>query len=388
MPDRRGYKALRWALSLALWASLGLASSLLTALAIRNHAHFERGEFIAWGPKAQQSAAYVPSPPDDLALWPDCMPDWPPANTAWRGRGPGWQLIHQATFFDIRDTHALTKAPGEALTVKCGLPLPLLTQVRTVGKADRMGCSEWRIDALACVVNAMTHGAALFTIWGLLAPARHRIRRVAIIRSLAEVGVCIALALLVAFGLGIVGGQAPPLRPGWDKTTTHRVRDFLASDGHLEPRWVRVPPVDHVFSPLYAEMACGTLADRIHQSEDNDPQLLGIDIIQSGYPFRCLERATYLDIPNVVRWTPWPGARGGLQLPDWPWLPSKPISIQPIWSGLVLNTLLYSTPLLILTGLLLESRRMWRERRHRCPTCGYDRVGLSVCPECGAKESA
>ncbi len=60
---------------------------------------------------------------------------------------------------------------------------------------------------------------------------------------------------------------------------------------------------------------------------------------------------------------------------------------QPLYRGLILDTLLFSAawfPLLAVPGV---RRRTRRRRRGHCPACGYDRLGEfgTPCPECGAR---
>ncbi len=63
------------------------------------------------------------------------------------------------------------------------------------------------------------------------------------------------------------------------------------------------------------------------------------------------------------------------------------LPVQPIWAGLIGNTLLAGAGWWVL--MLIPGRlRRWRRRRAgRCEQCGYGREGLAagaVCPECGA----
>ena len=59
----------------------------------------------------------------------------------------------------------------------------------------------------------------------------------------------------------------------------------------------------------------------------------------------------------------------------------------PIWTGLVMNTLLYAAMLWVLMGAPFVVRRWRRQRTGRCFRCGYDLRGADheVCPECGAE---
>jgi hypothetical protein len=57
---------------------------------------------------------------------------------------------------------------------------------------------------------------------------------------------------------------------------------------------------------------------------------------------------------------------------------------QPLWSGLLGNTLLYAGVLLIVTPVRrILQREIWR-RRNRCMSCGYPCGPSPHCSECGA----
>lgn len=77
-------------------------------------------------------------------------------------------------------------------------------------------------------------------------------------------------------------------------------------------------------------------------------------------------------------------------LPDGTLLPYR-----PLWPGFLINTALYSTlsaiVLLTLSHGLTSLRRNRRRRANHCPTCNYNRAGLSPtspCPECGDQPTA
>lgn len=68
------------------------------------------------------------------------------------------------------------------------------------------------------------------------------------------------------------------------------------------------------------------------------------------------------------------------------------LPLSPAWRGIVLNTLLFAIALLPVAMLLRFGwrqgsalRRRTRQRRGRCPACGYDLKGQHDigCPECG-----
>lgn len=59
----------------------------------------------------------------------------------------------------------------------------------------------------------------------------------------------------------------------------------------------------------------------------------------------------------------------------------------PIWTGFIVNTLVYAALLWLLVAAPFTARRMIRRRRGLCEKCAYP-VGVSpVCTECGAANS-
>jgi hypothetical protein len=67
--------------------------------------------------------------------------------------------------------------------------------------------------------------------------------------------------------------------------------------------------------------------------------------------------------------------------------PSRDLPLRPLPLGFALNTLLYAAVLLGLVECLALTRRQVRRAKGRCPSCAYDRAGLTnnaPCPECGA----
>ncbi len=59
--------------------------------------------------------------------------------------------------------------------------------------------------------------------------------------------------------------------------------------------------------------------------------------------------------------------------------------LQPVWTGLILNTMFYATASWLLIAGPFRLRRFHRRHRRRCERCGYSLLGFPVCPECGTK---
>lgn len=116
----------------------------------------------------------------------------------------------------------------------------------------------------------------------------------------------------------------------------------------------------------------------------------------TGWPALCLKTqrhgvASYEPVNNVlftglgpqsVTWDDWQGLlleRENITTMSQPHL----VPWHPIWRGLMINTLVWSTPALLLV-VLVEARRRSRSRHGRCIDCGYPATtGSSACSECG-----
>lgn len=136
----------------------------------------------------------------------------------------------------------------------------------------------------------------------------------------------------------------------------------------------------------------------------SDPSAAGLYTVAAGYgwPFLAMQGWEHLG-PATITAPPGsptkiPGPQGGLISPlGWgaaapfalPTLPARPIPYRPIWTGLLLNALIYGAALWLVYVLLTRPLRVFRElmrlRRGHCLTCGYDLRYDFVrgCPECG-----
>lgn len=59
------------------------------------------------------------------------------------------------------------------------------------------------------------------------------------------------------------------------------------------------------------------------------------------------------------------------------------IPLQPLWTGLICNTLIHGGILFLGATTVSARRTARRRRRGQCVHCGYDLAGLATCPECG-----
>lgn len=64
------------------------------------------------------------------------------------------------------------------------------------------------------------------------------------------------------------------------------------------------------------------------------------------------------------------------------------IPLQPLWAGLIGNTLIFGGVLFLGSTAVSTRRAARRRRRGQCARCGYDLAGLATCPECGTPASA
>lgn len=116
--------------------------------------------------------------------------------------------------------------------------------------------------------------------------------------------------------------------------------------------------------------------------------------ITAGFPARALVAQRRWDSEaGDLSASAW---RAGVALPSrlrpWQHNPSRYNSIlplRPLAASLAINTLTWAAALWLLLHSAQLTRRAWRRRRGRCPTCGYPKPddpapGPVTCPECGA----
>ncbi len=107
--------------------------------------------------------------------------------------------------------------------------------------------------------------------------------------------------------------------------------------------------------------------------------------VRAGAPFRSFYTIARPQNRRTV-WT------GGLELDRLLGNPSRAhlfgmdggvIPLYPLWTGLALNTLVYTAVLYPLVLWHKAGRRKRRRKRGLCERCSYDITGQTTCPECG-----
>lgn len=110
-----------------------------------------------------------------------------------------------------------------------------------------------------------------------------------------------------------------------------------------------------------------------------------------GWPFACAQGTRWMRREVAEAWTnglplmyAYDGARAQALTLD-----RRPhdgiLPHQPIWLGVILNTIFYAAILWLLFAAPGTARRWWRTKHGLCARCGYDLHGSNAfaCPECG-----
>lgn len=122
----------------------------------------------------------------------------------------------------------------------------------------------------------------------------------------------------------------------------------------------------------------------------------GVSAWASGAPFRCLRRERwFIRDTCATAFAIQTKEMGSLKV-HLPWLPGFmnrsgptrsferefPTAVMP--AGFAANTAIYGAGWFLLLFAPGHMRRRRRAKRSRCINCGYECVGLTTCPECGA----
>jgi hypothetical protein len=109
--------------------------------------------------------------------------------------------------------------------------------------------------------------------------------------------------------------------------------------------------------------------------------------LRYGLPFRAVEGGSFVLVGGDQHMSEFTVA--SLELSDalrrrWFTADICFLPAQPVWHGMILNTLVYALLLWLLFLAPFTARRMIRRRRGLCETCAYPVGVSSVCTECGA----
>lgn len=146
--------------------------------------------------------------------------------------------------------------------------------------------------------------------------------------------------------------------------------------------------VDHAFirfvvSDVARRREALRLAPSVPAGHESDRVWLNLIFYTAGWPFRCVEGSTALQVYGEDSGGEW---SHGLIRPE----RGTRIVYRPAWFGLIANTTIYAAAVLGVLALV-GTRADRRRRRGCCEACGYDRRGLAAgapCPECGRELAA
>jgi hypothetical protein len=138
--------------------------------------------------------------------------------------------------------------------------------------------------------------------------------------------------------------------------------------------------------PAWSDMHDG---QAIYRQGDRVHSLLSYHEVANGWPLLSLRGTCLVDITlgrtDAVAFRNVHGMLPTLDDEQWG-VPGTMYPYAPIWSGLLLNTLLYASSLWMLCQFMvlpLRFRRRLRLRRGLCPHCAYPIGSSPLCTECG-----
>jgi hypothetical protein len=109
--------------------------------------------------------------------------------------------------------------------------------------------------------------------------------------------------------------------------------------------------------------------------------------ITTGFPFPCMQWATYSDsaVPKTAKDSIW---YLGLDLPGKGMIGERferHLPLRPVLAPFIANAAIYAAASFLLLSALAAIRQSRRRARGLCPHCGYGVAGLPRCPECGTQ---
>lgn len=409
----------RAGLGLAMWISIGLFSSLVTAHVLKQWKTFD-WQLLRWDVNANSEFPFQDNPPRSVMAWPSVAPEgWPPTNVASVGSGVGWMAIcHRES------PRGWGRRFGRyrGLTLSTGLPARCATWTGVYIHYDRLSAANpefarlargFRVTPVALGLNALFHGILLSLIWTLIKSGVRRARRRGLVGRVCDVvaSLCGGVAISMGFVLyGALGVHAMT-----ECSETHWIRSALDPDtihskdvNQDSKDWLTEMPTWIDREPFTQGWKHATFVERISQSGvDLNPHRTAVsnDVLvqhRFGWPARSAHRFTMQDDPwsndyfdsgsqistRQPSFSNLDGLRGGYTIPEVAWLPSGTIPLLPIWHGLVINTLVFGGMLWLGLGAISEGRRWQRGRMGQCPRCGYEITNILTCPECGASREA
>jgi hypothetical protein len=186
-----------------------------------------------------------------------------------------------------------------------------------------------------------------------------------------------------------VNGRPPSAGPVLSEVATNRMTARVTA-------WSRLPEGTY---PIYDSRSPGETPWWV-------PDLLWCDESKLDFELFCSGERVAMTRWEAAGW-PLPALRCGaanMHTPDgkgwmiggdrgvWTWRmgsftsPPKSVPVEPVWMGLIGDTVIYGAALFVLWWSPGAIRRAVRGRRGECLRCGYDlrgRSGETACPECG-----